>query len=236
MPASIAPLARTPLHHWHDQHGARFVERDGWQVVAGYATGAQEAAAAHGGLALVDGSALTKISLFGPGLAAAAHQLAGAGNAMRPCTAVPLHTGGPGMACRLTADHLLLLASTTNAAPLTAVLSSLQHEHALLQCDVTCAHADFWLIGGHIEDILRRLTSLDPASLAPPGSCAETAVAGVPALVVPTTELTVPALRICASWDLGEYLWESLLESGRGWEIAALGLEALNRLGRTPGR
>jgi glycine cleavage system aminomethyltransferase T len=227
MTPATAPLSQTPLHHWHAAHGARFVERDGWLVPAAYAGAEQEAAAARAGLALADVSAFAKMSLLGPGVAEAAHQLCGADHAARPCTAAPLQHGGPGLACRLTSDHLLLLASATARAPLAEAVAHLHHEHAPMVLDVTSTYAGFWLLGPRSEDVLRRLTSLDPAALAAPGACAETNLAGVHALLAPSPELAVPSLRVCVSWDLGEHIWESLLEAGRGTGMVPVGLDTL---------
>jgi hypothetical protein len=68
-----SPVARTPLHHWHAAHGARFADLDGWQVVAGYGALEREVAAARGGLGLADISAFKKINLHGPGVPASGH-------------------------------------------------------------------------------------------------------------------------------------------------------------------
>ena len=222
--------ARTPLHHWHAAHGARLAESNGWQVAQAYAGTERETVAARTGLALADVSAFPKVSLRGPALADAAHHLLGHGHATRPGSAAPLHHGAPGLACRLTPDHLLLLASTTDPAPLTEALAHLRHGQQLLQSDVTSAHAGFWLIGPRLGEVLPRLTALDPAALAAPGSCAETGLAGVQALLVPSPELGVPSLRVYVSWELGEYVWDSLLDAGRAAGIVPLGLEALGLL------
>src|SRR5262249_22313522 len=163
-------------------------------------------------LAVADVSAFAKVSLLGPGVAEAAQHLAGTGRAARPGSAALLHRGGPGLACRLTADHLLLLASTATAGPLAETLGHPRHQAAYLERDATSALAGFWLLGPWIGDVLRRLTSLDPAALAAPGACAETSLAGVHALLVPSPELTVPSLRLCVSWELGESVWERILE------------------------
>jgi sarcosine oxidase subunit alpha len=235
MPLSAAPTARTPLHSWHAAHGARFADRDGWQVPVAYTGADEEAAAARTGIALADISAFAKISLLGPGVGAAAHHLLGAGRATQPCTAAPLHAGGPGLACRLTDDHLLLLPSATTANPLRDALTHLHHDQPLIQTDVTSAYAGFWLVGPHTDALLRRLTPLDVASPALSlGACAETSLAGVHALLVRSPELSVPSLRIYTSWDLGEYVWESLLEAGRALDIRPMGLDGLEAL-RVPG-
>src|SRR5690242_8524681 len=109
MTTPTAPVSRTPLHHWHAGHGARFAESDGWQVPQAYAGAERETAAARTGLAVADISAFPKVSLRGPVVADAARHLMGDGNATRPGRAARLHHGAPGLACRLTADHLLLL-------------------------------------------------------------------------------------------------------------------------------
>jgi sarcosine oxidase subunit alpha len=230
MTTPTMPLSRTPLHHWHAGHGARLAESDGWQVPRAYAGPERETGAARTGLAVADISAFPKVSLRGSAAADAAGHLLGDGHGTPPGSAARLHHGAPGLACRLTADHLLLLASTTAPAPLTDALAHLGHGPGLLESDVTSALAGFWLIGPRLEEVLRRLTSLGPAALAAPGSCAETGLAGVQALLVRSPELDVRSVRVYVSWELGEYVWEALLDAGRGWGIVPLGMEALAAL------
>ena len=61
MPDLPTPVARTPLHSWHAAHGARFVERDGWQVVAAYTTPEREVEAARAGLGVADISSFANV-------------------------------------------------------------------------------------------------------------------------------------------------------------------------------
>jgi heterotetrameric sarcosine oxidase gamma subunit len=224
-----SPVARTPLHHWHAAHGARFANREGWQVVAVYTDPQREAEAARAGLGLVDISSFAKISVRGP---EAASLMPGG---------VPLSPGGVChwqlaasaiLVCRLTEDHLLLLASTPAATELRQQLAALRAGRAVVQTDVTSAYTGYWVMGPLREEFLSRLTHLDvrPASF-PVNTCAETALAGVEALLVRTAELSLPALRIYVAWDLGEYVWERLMEAGCDGQITHLGLNALARLG-----
>jgi glycine cleavage system aminomethyltransferase T len=69
----------------------------------------------------------------------------------------------------------------------------------------------------------------------PMNTCAETALAGVEALLVRTAELSVPSMRVCVPWDLGEYVWERMMEAGRSWGITPLGLEVCDLLGLPSG-
>jgi glycine cleavage system aminomethyltransferase T len=226
------PVSHTPLHHWHARHGARFIERDGWLVAAAYAGVEQETAAARTGLALADVSAFAKVNLIGHGVAALTEDLTGTTAALRPRGVAALADGAPGLVCRLAEDHLLLLAPTVRCAALDARLAAAASGGAVLRSDATMARAGFCLVGPHLDEFCRRLTTLDvgPAVL-PPGSCAETGLAEVLALLVRPPETSPPSLRVYVSWDLAEYVWEQLLKTGRGRGIVPLGLDGLRALG-----
>ena len=222
---------QTPLHHWHVVHGARFAEIDGWQIPAVYTVVEHEIAAARYGVGLADISAFAKTNLVGPRVTELARALAGAGRVTRPGGVTLLDICGPGLACRLGAEQLLLLASTTNAKQLGDPLAALLQAHAVVHHDVTSAYAGFCLIGPHTEGVLRQLTSVDVSSAAlPAGSCAETSLAGAHALLVRAPDMRLPSIRVYVAWDLAEYAWESLLSAGGGVELTPLGLEAWRRL------
>jgi heterotetrameric sarcosine oxidase gamma subunit len=229
--APATRTARTPLQHWHTAQGARFAESDGWQLPQVYSSVEAETAAARTGLALADLSAFAKISLQGRGVAALTRALIGDGPATRPLGVAALTADGPALACRLTEDHLLLLTEMTNPTALAERLASLGQGQPIIQSDVTSAYAGFCLVGPHTEMALRHVTALDvaPAAL-PVSSCAETSLAGVHALLVRAPEVTVPSLRIYVAWDLGEYVWERLLDAGRRLGIIPLGQEGLRVL------
>jgi sarcosine oxidase subunit alpha len=98
----------------------------------------------------------------------------------------------------------------------------------VVRTDVTSAYAAFEVFGPRLDELLRRLTHLDlrPASF-PVSSCAETALAGVEALLVRPADRSPPGVLIYVAWDLGEYVWERLVEAGRDVPITPVGLEAL---------
>jgi len=224
MPTPAAALARTPLHHWHVARGACFADSDGWQVPAVYSAIDREVAAARSGLALTDISAFAKIGFLGPGVTAVAQSLVGDGAASRPRSVARFQDDGPVLACRLRADHLLLLASTT-AAITVRRLPEVVGVVTTVRSDVTSAYAGFCLAGPYSEEVLRHVTPLDvsPAAL-PAGSCAETNLAGVHALLVRAPETALPSVRVYVAWDLAEYVWERLLEVGRAFGPVPLGL------------
>jgi sarcosine oxidase subunit alpha len=228
--SSSHPVARTPLHHWHAARGARFADSDGWQVPLAYVSAEREVAAAREALALADLSGFAKLSLQGQGVPALAQALVGDGPAAKPLGVAPLVAEDRVLACRLTADHLLLLAATTTAAPLEERLAQLPPGPPVVQSAVTSAYAGFGLVGPCLDDLLGRVTALDVAAALPVNACAETGLAGVHALLVRAPELSVPAVRVYVSWDLAEYVWDRLLDAGRDWGITPLGLEGFRAL------
>jgi glycine cleavage system aminomethyltransferase T len=87
--------------------------------------------------------------------------------------------------------------------------------------------AGLWLLGPRTDEVLRQLTSLDLAASLPRGARAETGLAGVHGLLVRTNTVPVENVQLHVAWDLGEYVWESLLHAGHRAGIVPLGLDAL---------
>ncbi len=232
MATTARPSARTPLHHWHAARGARFADRDGWQVPVSYSAALERLDSARGGrLVLADVSPFAKISLLGRNVPALTHSLLGEGPASHPLGVATFSAGGTALACRLTEDHLLLLASTTDPGPLEQSLEPHLHEFPAVRADVTTAHAGICLAGNQVEELLRRVTSLPLTTRLTPGCCAETGLAGVHALLVRTPRGSPPFLLVYVAWDQAEYVWDRLLDAGRAWDIATLGVDSLTALG-----
>jgi len=251
------PLARSPLAAWHSQHGARFDEIDSWQVPAVYSDENSEATAARTGLAIADISFTTKVMLRGPGVVELTKALTGDSGAAKPGSVAPLTGDKSALACRLHVDQLLVLAGPTGKDKLKQLLSAARGEEVegevpgftrwfpakqLLEIDVTSAFAAFWIFGPHTDDLLRQVTHFDVAALGagsqPAGesgsvsarSCAETGLAGVPAILVRPLSPTISSMRILTGWDVAEYVWEELFRVGQSWKIASLGLDGLDML------
>jgi heterotetrameric sarcosine oxidase gamma subunit len=191
------------------------IDKGGWQVVSTYTDAQREADSAHAGLGLADITSYTKVRLH---VRWPEHE-------EKPAARLVDSFGPPGerwLACRLTDENMLLLASRPNAGERPRMPGILS------QTDATFDYAGFMIVGPRLEELLRRLTLLDlrPASF-PLNSCAETALARVEALLVRSGELKVPCMRIYVAWDLGEYVWERILEAGRDLSISPMGLDAL---------
>jgi sarcosine oxidase subunit alpha len=220
--------SRTPLYQWHAEHGARFLESDGWELPAVYSNVATEMSAGRERVGVADVSAWAKISLQGSDVAAVTLALLGDGGAAQPLDVVSFAVDTEVLACRLTWDHLLLLATTPNPARLQERLEQLPRLASVVQTDVSSLYAAFCLVGPKTEDLLGRLTSLaiGPSAL-PAGSCAETGLAGIQVLLIRPPQAVVPALFLLPSWDLAEYVWDTLLQSGRDLGVIPMGCESL---------
>jgi glycine cleavage system aminomethyltransferase T len=100
---------------------------------------------------------------------------------------------------------------------------------AVLQTDMTSAYAAFWLFGPHTDEALRQVTHHDVAAMSP-GSCAETGLAGVPAILIHPLMPAIASMRILTAWDVAEYVWEKIWQVGQTWKISALGMDGLDLL------
>jgi glycine cleavage system aminomethyltransferase T len=212
-------LARTPLHNWHTRHGARFVERDGWLVVDSYADTDAKPVGNRRGLVLVDLGSYAKVSVVGNGVMAAIEVLFGQGQPVEPLRVVPFDIPCAGLACRLAEDHLLLLPNGPSPSPLIERLA----QAGCAPRDLTCAFAGFAVGGPEIDSLLCSLTALDPLALSS-GSCAETNLAGVHAVLVRPQDAT--RLHVYVAWDFGEYVWERLIQGRSGQSVRPIGSPA----------
>lgn len=62
-----AELLQTPLHAWHQAHGARLVEFGGWSMPVQYTSIVEEHHAVRRGVGLFDISHMGRLTFFGPG-------------------------------------------------------------------------------------------------------------------------------------------------------------------------
>jgi glycine cleavage system aminomethyltransferase T len=230
---TIPPSARTPLAHWHAQHGARFDELNSWQVPVAFSTEDAETNAARTGLAIADISFVAKTMLRGPSVSEFGATLTGSSQTNTSGRAIPLRADPSVLICHLQADQLLLLAGPSSKIRLDQLLSKAGKTPNVLQIEVTSALAAFWLFGPFVIDALRRVTHHDVAAM-PSGSCVATGLAGVPAILVRPPTSANPSMRILVGWDVAEFVWEELWQAGQTWKISPLGMDALDLLNQPP--
>ena len=64
----------------------------------------------------------------------------------------------------------------------------------------------------------------------PPGSCAETNLAGVHAVLVRPAGDALDPVYVAVAWDLAEHVWESLLNALGGHGTRPVGMDAWRRV------
>jgi glycine cleavage system aminomethyltransferase T len=167
------PSARlTPLYHKHLALKAVMAEYEGWLLPERYAGPEEEIGAAFGSIGISDCSASVKVDVKGEGAEIdgfLGEILDGGKTAGRPgqVTVNPAPAGDPGSvryACRLTADHALLVLRPRRALPRTSPLEpevGSKHGRRIYLTDATSALAGITLVGPEAQHVISKLSSID---------------------------------------------------------------------------
>ncbi len=223
--AAAIPSARTPLDHRHFKHAAQLQDCGGWRLPVVYTSAEHEAAVVRDAVGLTDLSALAKLSVRGGQVAALANAFDFGDKLQDPRGVAWLDAGTPCLGCRLTDDSLLFLGTSTTLDGLTHLPNVGEKAPGLVQQDVSSFLAGFCLFGPFTHVVLQRLTALDVSAQAlPPGSCAETKLADVHALLIRPPRLAVDAIGLYVAWDLGEYIWDIVAKAGQKVGLEPIGL------------
>jgi len=244
------PKRRLPLHAWHEQGGARFVNsgwwlrplvysrEPGWEPVLAEARGVRER------VGITDVSSLGKIDVQGPDAAGFLDFIYA--NTMttlpvgRARYGLMLREDGmvldDGTVARLGPRHFLLTTTTLNAATVLEHLEfswqAYRPRYDLSITDVGDRWAQVAVAGPRARNVVARVAEgLDMSNAAFPFMAVATAkLAGIPGRLFRISfsgelayELAVPAHHAAS-------LWQALLHAGRDEGIAPYGLDALNTL------
>ncbi|WP_433461607.1 FAD-dependent oxidoreductase [Spirillospora sp. CA-128828] len=246
----LAPVRRTPMHAWHEEHGAVFEDVGEWKRPWYYPRPGEPAGDAvlrecrtvRSRAGALDASTLGKIDVQGPGSAAFLDRIyTGRISTLAPgrCRyGVMCGTDGmivdDGVVARLGPDRFHLTTTTGNAARVLDWLEEwLQTEWPDLRVRCTSV-TDQWavvaLAGPRSRDVLTALAPGLDAGAFPFMSLREADVAGLPARIFRISysgelgyEINVP------SWH-GLALWEAVLAAGEPHGIAPYGTETMHVL------
>jgi heterotetrameric sarcosine oxidase gamma subunit len=227
----------TPIHHWHEQHSARFVLESGWKRVESYGDADQEVSLVSTAAGICDVTPLTKIDFQGKDTEAfLARNL--------PGSAIPklgFHNraslsgdekDGELQVARLKTERFLVLGPP---GVRDALVASFAQPAKDLECthvtDLTSAFAAIRLVGPSSAAVLKKICplDLDGGGLAS-GRCAQAPVARVGAVVMRDDLVGWTGYLILVSRDYGEYVWKSVLDAGEGLHIGCFGLTALSQV------
>ena len=246
------PVRKTPIHGWHEEHGAEFENVGQWKRPWYYPRDGEsmeeavrrECRAARTGVAMLDQSTLGKIDIQGPDAARFLNRVytnAWTKLGIGRCR-YGLMLGEDGMVmddgvtARFGESHLLIHTTSGGAANVYAWLERwLQTEWPKLRVYMTSV-TEHWatpaIIGPRGRDVIKEICpDIDFSNDAFPFmSFREGTVAGVPARVFRvsfsgelTYEVNVPA-------DHGRAVWEAIIDAGEKYGITPYGTETMHVL------
>jgi sarcosine oxidase subunit alpha len=250
--AMFDPVRRTPMHAWHEAHGAVFEDVGQWKRPRYYprsgedmaAAVAREAKAARTDIGILDASTLGKIELRGADAAELLNRVytnAWSKLAIGRCR-YGLMLGEDGMVfddgvtTRLSEHHYLMSTTSGGAARVLAWLEEwLQTEWPELEVYCTSVTEQWATIAISGPESRKLLTELvEDVDLAPDAflhmSMREGRVRGVPARVFRISFTGELGYEIQVPASCGLPLWEACIEAGAGYGITPYGTEAMHLL------
>jgi sarcosine oxidase subunit alpha len=231
------PVRRTPMHHWHEAHGAKWLDAGLWKRPERYGNPHVEVRAIRTSVALIDVSTLGKIEVAGPGATELLNRnYLNTWHDLKPGTArygVMCNEDGilfdDGVGTRLGDDRFYLTTTTGNAE---AVYQWLDLWRTVWNLNVTVinhtsAIAAMNLAGLHARTVLRKLTRLELSSAVFPYlGYREAEVAGVPCRLFRIGFVGELGYEIHCPSAYGPHVWEALMEAGQPHGIRPCGVEA----------
>ena len=251
--ALLDPVRTTPIHPWHQAHGAVFENVGQWkrpwyflqdssEGMHGAVT--RECLAVRGSVGAMDASTLGKVELTGPDVAACLDRLYT--NRMSSLAVGSIRYGlmlgldgmvlDDGVAMRLAEDRYLITTTTGGAA---GVMDHIEEwlqtewpELGVFATSVTEQWSTVAMNGPRSREVLRTLgteIALD-AEAFPFMTWRDGEVAGMPARVARVSFSGELAFEINVPGWFGHAMWEAVMDAGAAFGIAPYGTEAMHVL------
>jgi glycine cleavage system aminomethyltransferase T len=182
-------VRRSPFSSAQVRDGALVELRGDWEIPMSYGDESAERALLRDSVALVDATSRAKVDLRG--------DIGGA-----------VAAAGDSLVARIAEDWAIVLGDPGDEAALVPRLTAAAGARAMVT-DATHLFGGFALAGPLLPDLLARLTSWDPTSLAP-GAATGAPIADV-RMVVVRRALELPVLEAYAATELSRYAWETVL-------------------------
>jgi sarcosine oxidase subunit alpha len=247
------PQRLTPMHRWHAQHNADFVEGGNWlrpglyrqpQDADDWAAVLREARAMRRAAGICDVSTLGKIDVQGSDAGRFLDRIYANTFSTLPVGraryGLMLREDGmvfdDGTTSRLAPDHFFVTTTTANAGPVLAHmefhLQTCWPELDVQIASVTDQFASMSVAGPRARDVLRAaVQDLDLSNEAFPFmAVAEARVAGCPVRVFRISFSGELAYEIATPWGYGLAVWEAVMQAGAPFGIEPYGIEALSLL------
>jgi sarcosine oxidase subunit alpha len=234
---SHQPVRRTPLHHWHEQAGAHWLDAGLWRRPESYGDPEAEVRAVRGAVGLIDVSTLGKIEVIGPDAAELLERIyLNKWADLKPgrvrygalCTEEGI-LSDDGVGARLGPDRFYVTATTGNADAIVQWLE-LWRDTWRLNCAVishTSGLAAMNLAGPQARAVLGRVTALDLSSAVfPYMAMRESDVAGVSCRLFRIGFVGELGYEIHCPSTQAQHLWEALNEVGKEFGLKPFGVAA----------
>lgn len=231
------PVRRTPLHHWHADAGARWLDAGQWKRPESYGDVVGEVHAIRNAVGLIDVSTLGKIEVIGPDAVELLERVyinrwsdlkEGRTRYGVMCTEEGI-VFDDGVVARLAPQHFYLTASSGNAEAVVRWLELWQTTWQLKATVLnrTGAFAAMNIAGPQARESLRKLTTLDLSPAAFPYLGFRTAeVAGVPCRLLRVGFVGELGYEVHCPAAQGLHVWEALCKAGKEFGIRPCGIEA----------
>ena len=229
------PVALSPMHHIHVAHGAFMEEQDGWQSVLRYSSLDEEIEQITNGVGLIDFSQAGKLLVHGEDVDSWVRQIFGEDGELKVGSVWRREIDGYAVeenmaAARLSSDEVLALMSPGQSAPIMSFLKDRIGDCAHV-VDITSVLCSIRITGANAEQLLSRVTDLHLQIEAfSDMSCVQGRVADVQSVVIRHDIGGFQSYELYFGRDYGQYMWETLTESGHNLNVVPYGVEALERL------
>ena len=226
---SSPPIKLTPLHSVFQQRNVQFIEHQGWKVSQVYTTLEAELAAAQQRVTVADVSSNGKIMVQGN----QAHAFL---TVVLDLPAVDINEGTLVMDARvyrLRNDIFFISTLPGKEEIIKEILmaATQKADQFITITDVTHGRSEIMVIGPDSQELLSKLCGLDfHPSVFPNMVAKQSSFAKTTQLIIRRDIVSLAAFSIIGARSLGEYLWYTIIEAGREWDITLIGQSALNTL------
>jgi sarcosine oxidase, subunit alpha len=223
------PFKVTPIHNWHQRHGAQMAAVGEWQRVLNYGKLAAEQEAGKMSVAICDVTHIQKVNIQGK---LSDELLTQTANSRVPKVGHCVSIATPNESklalrlARLTDDRFLLLGEAEDCVELCSSMDAISNSIGCAHVeDFTSAFAAILMVGPKSSDLLKKLGSANIDAL-PVDGCLQTSIARVGSVLIRWNIKDLPGWMLLFSRDYGEYVWECILSAGHEFGIEPFGMQA----------
>lgn len=234
-------LAKTPLHAWHTEHGARMVDFAGWSMPVQYGSIVEEHVATRTAVGMFDVSHMGRLLIEGSGAAAFLDRIV-----TRKVVGMPLGKVRYGLVCKedgcalddvlvyrlknADAEYHLLVVNASNREKIVAWLAAqLRPDEDVKVIDQTVGTVMFAVQGPKALDLVRPFCGTDPSTLGYYAAC-ESTLCGDWAILSRTGYTGEDGIEVITTGEAGAKAWQEIFAAGQAIGLKAAGLGARDTL------